>query len=91
MMHHHSFLGKTVCLLAWLLCSLAAIFIGLSAFNIEVGSLNFVQMHLAAYMKYIKIVFGVAGVISLVALFCKCHHCITHKGNGSCCSTEKHK
>lgn len=87
LMMHHSFLGKTVCGIAWLLCALAAIFIGLQVLNIDVFSLNFVQMHLSAFVKPIKIAFGVAGIISLIGLFC---HCASCKSGDSCRPSDKH-
>lgn len=78
MMHHHTALGKVVCFLACLLQSLAAIIIGLYAFNIDVFSLPFIQMNLQAFIKPTEIIIGISGILGLIHLISKCHEYDKH-------------
>lgn len=65
MLHHHTALGKVLCFVSSLLVSLAAIAIGLLAFNIDVLNLPFVQAHFASFLMPLEIAIGVAGLLAL--------------------------
>lgn len=78
MMHHHTTLGKILCFLAGLLQSLAAIIVGLHAFNIDVFALPFVQSNLHAVVKPVQIVIGIAGILGIIYLVSKCGECEKH-------------
>jgi len=62
-----------------LLLSLAGIFIGLKALNIDVMSLAFVQNNLLPYMMPVYVVFGVAGVLGLLHLLAGSCTCCSYK------------
>lgn len=76
MMHCHSGFGRVIGFIVSLLLCLAAIIIGLHAFNINLFETGFFKTHLPMLLMPLQIAFGVAGLLGLFYL-------LTSQGN--CC------
>jgi uncharacterized membrane protein len=77
--HHHSGF-KVIGIIAWFVTALAAIALGLVAFNIDVFKSGFIVNNLPWIVMPLYYIIGISGIISLLMFF---------KSKGCCCGDCK--